>query len=114
MIHPMLAPITKKFVDHSTPEAFSFSFYCDQCGKEWRSALYAFNPGGFQWPIDRQVYQMLWNEQHKAAYERANREAIFEFNRCPECGQRVCMECFYQSETDVTDICKDCIAKKEG
>jgi len=109
----MLSPVTKRYADHSTPEGYAFSFFCDKCGGERRSAWYAFNPGGFIPPIDPRVFQMLWNDQHKAAYERANREAFFAFNRCPACGRRVCMECFYLSETDMTDICKDCLAEKK-
>ena len=112
MPDPALDPITKRYADHSTPEGFAFSFFCDKCEKEQPSAWYAFNPGGFAPPIDPRVYQMLWTEQHKAAYERANREAFFAFNRCPRCGRRVCMECFYLSETDMTDICKDCLAEQ--
>jgi len=113
MPDPALDPITKRYADHSTPEGFAFSFFCDKCEKEQPSAWYAFNPGGFAPPIDPRVYQMLWTEQHKAAYERANREAFFTFNRCPKCGRRVCMECFYLAETDMSDICKDCLAEQK-
>lgn len=109
MANPMPNRVTKKSADHSTPEEFSFGFFCDLCGKEWRSERFDFNPGAFVAPIDPSVYEMLWNEQHRAAYERANREASFAFNRCPECGRGVCKECFYLSVTGVSDVCKDCI-----
>jgi len=102
-------PVTKRCADHSTMEAFRFSFCCDRCAKEWHSARYDFNPGGFAPPIDPAIYQVLWNEQRKAAYERANRDACFEFNRCPACGRRVCKACFHLSGTGVSDVCKDCI-----
>lgn len=109
MFGPMLAPVTQKHTDHSTPEGFSFSFYCDRCGKEWRSARYEFNPGDLVPPLEPMVYQMLWSDQHNAAYERASREGSLEFNRCPECGRRVCKDCFYLAEAGVSDICKDCL-----
>jgi len=109
-MEPLLAPVTKRRLDHSTMEGFSFSFFCDMCGREWRSAWYDFNPGGFIPPIDPEVYQILWSDQHKAAYERAKLDAAFVFNRCPACGRRVCNECFHLSETGVSDICKDCIS----
>lgn len=112
MANPLPCPVTKRRVDHSTPEGFSFSFFCDRCGSEWQSARYDFNPGDFVPPIHPTVFQILWNEQHKAAYERANREGAFEFSRCPVCGRRVCKGCFYLSETGVSDICKDCLRKK--
>jgi hypothetical protein len=109
MLGPMHNPLTKKRADHSTMEIFSFSFYCDMCEKEWRSARYAFNSGSLAAPIDPMAFQLLWNEQHKAAYERANRDASFQFNRCPVCGRWVCRGCFYLSEVGVSDICKECL-----
>jgi hypothetical protein len=78
------------------------------CEKEWRSARYEFNPGNIAMPLESKVFQLLWNEQHKTAYERANRDASFLFNHCPVCGRRVCDECFFLAETGVSDICKDC------
>lgn len=112
MIIPMRDRVTQKHADRSTMEGFSFSFFCDICGKEWRSARYAFNAGGFSPQMDFAVYQLLWNDQHSAAYARASRDASFEFNRCPECGRRVCKECFHLSETGVSDICVDCLRKR--
>lgn len=111
MMDPAGTPVTKRHADRSTMEGFAFSFFCDRCGKEWRSARYAVNLGNLATPIDPTVYQVLWNDQHKAAYERANRDASFEFNRCPACGRRVCTECFHLSEVGVSDICVDCLTK---
>ena len=102
-------PVTKRYTDHSAMEGFSFSFFCDMCGEEWRSARYDFNPGDFAVPLDPKVFQLLWNGQHKAARERANRDASFLFNHCPVCGRGVCEECFYLAETGASDICKDCL-----
>jgi len=113
MIDPSCNPVTQRHADYSSTEMFLFCFFCDLCGKEWKSARYDFNPGSIAKPIDLTVYQMLWNEQHRAAYERANRDASFEFNRCPVCGRRVCKECFHLSETGISDICIDCL-KEQG
>lgn len=107
---PLLAPITKKFTDRSTPKVFAFSFYCDKCGKEWRGTPQAFGPGELASPTDLRVYKMLWDGQRKVAYERANLEAIYEFHHCHECGRRMCTECFQPSETDIAELCKDCLA----
>jgi hypothetical protein len=104
----LLEAITKKFTDLSTADSFAFCFYCDDCGREWRSATLAFSAEGFAQPMDAGVRSMLWNAQHEAAYERANREALFFFNRCPRCGRRVCDECFCASETEHTDVCAQC------
>lgn len=107
------AAVTEKYADHSTVDAFSFSFYCDMCGKEYHSVRYALNAGGLPAPIDPAVYQMVWNDQHKAAFDRANLDASFVFSRCPLCGRRVCDACFYVSETGISDVCEDC-RKKES
>lgn len=109
---PLLSPITKRYADHSVPKAFVFSLFCDKCGKEWRSTPQAFDPGELTSPTDLRVFRMLWNDQHRAAYEQANLEAIYAFHYCPECGRRVCLECFCRSETDIADICKDCLSQK--
>ena len=110
MAQPPLQTVTQKRIDRSTMEGFSFSFFCDICAGEWRSAWYAMNPGRFEPPIDPAVYQMLWNDQHQAAYERAKLDAAFSFNRCPACGRHVCNECFHLAETGDSDICKDCMS----
>lgn len=109
---PLLGALTKRYTDRSTAKKFVFSFYCDKCGREWRSTPQAFDLDGLAPPIDLQVFRMLWNDRHKAAYEQANLEAIRAFNRCPACGLRVCMECFYESEADGADICRDCLAEQ--
>jgi len=109
MVDPAEKPIPKKRADYSTMEGFSFGFFCDACAREWRSVPYGFNPGSFSAPIDSTVFQWLWNDQHRAAYERASLDVSFEFNRCPVCGRRVCKECFYVSGSGISDICRECL-----
>ena len=91
----MLSPVTRQFTDHSTPETFAFTFYCDRCSKPVRSETYRFDLKGFVPPVDERVQTMIWNQQHEEAYERANREAGAWFNRCPVCGCRICDDCLY-------------------
>ncbi|MCL1854716.1 MAG: hypothetical protein FWF86_03190, partial [Clostridia bacterium] len=105
-------PVTKRFTDRSTQKVFMFSFFCDQCGIEWRSTPKAYDPGGLRLPTDLRIYRMLWNEQYKEAYEQANLEAIYLFCLCQECGRRVCIDCFRSYEAEASDVCKDCLAKK--
>ena len=96
-------PITRKYTNVSTEEAFQFVFYCDRCGKEWQSAPCAFDMKGFE---HDNIRAMLWDKQHEDAYEHANREAGERFIRCPVCGCRVCDDCFYngpQMETLVEE-----------
>ncbi len=102
----MLAPVTQKYKDFSTPEHFAFAFYCDRCGEEWRSDIYSFNPEGFEPPVEEKIRIMLWSQQHEAAYERSNREAGAFFNRCPVCSCRVCDNCVFEARGDEPCDCK--------
>jgi len=90
----MLSPVTRKYKDLSTPESFAFVFYCDSCGKEWRSDVYAFDLKGFEPPVDAKILSMLWGQQHEEAYERANREIGARLFRCPTCSCRICEDCY--------------------
>ena len=106
---PLLGPVTAKCTDHSTTKIFAFSFYCDRCGKEWRSTPQAFAPGELGSPLDIRVFRMLWAGQHKAAYEKANLEALCAFYYCQACSMRVCMDCFCRAETDMAELCTACL-----
>ena len=94
----MLASVTRHYKDLSTPEAFRFAFYCDNCGWEWQSKAYAFCLKGFKPPVDKRIRVMLWNQQYQEAYESANREALARFNRCAAGGCRICDDCFNSAE----------------
>ena len=108
---PLLEPITIEFADRSTPEAFAFSFFCDKCGREWRSAIRMDDPCMLKPPADPGIIDMWREGRHRTAYERSNLEAAYEFYYCSECGRRLCMECYCRSETDTAEICKDCLLK---
>ena len=103
----MSAPLTKRTTDHSDKESFSFSFYCDYCGKEWRSPAMPFTGGGLTEIEHEEARQMIWAHEHNIAFERANVEAITHFNLCPQCGKRVCDDCF-NFETANGQMCKKC------
>ena len=94
----MSASLTRKSTDHSSPEQFTFGFFCDCCGAEWRSLAIPFESGGFSAIEHETVRQLIWAQEHKAAFDRANLEAHFNFNYCPESGRWVCDECFEKNE----------------
>jgi hypothetical protein len=100
----MSAPLTKHTTDHSDRESFSFSFFCDICGKEWRSPAVPFESGGMTTIEHEEARQMIWANERKIAFEQANLDARMEFNLCPICGNRVCDECFIFDR----DLCKKC------
>jgi hypothetical protein len=104
-----IAALTKKTVDHSTKKQFAFSFFCDTCGKEWRSPKTPYKQGGFSDVRNEETKSLLWSEAHRVAFERANLEAQFHFNYCEECGSWVCDACF--NAADAT--CLDCRAENE-
>ena len=108
----MLDPVTKKFEDGSTLEEFKFTFFCDSCQKEVSEITYPytppFRPKFFQSKSERKARELIWQSDHASAYDRANREVLLSFNRCPACGKRVCDECFREEE----GICRECAEKK--
>ncbi len=102
----MSMSLTKKSVDRSSKDAYCFSFFCDRCAKEWRSAPIPFGHEGCSEVECAAVRDMLWAQEHRFAFERANLEAQFHFNHCPSCGRQVCDDCFHLG--DKTDVCVDC------
>lgn len=110
---PSAPPVTKKYSDVSGLDSFRFIFRCDRCGAPAESETYRFSTEGLTLPINSKARALLWTRQHGEAYERANSEARFEFNRCPACGRRVCDQCFYVSGEADTDICHDCKHERE-
>ena len=108
----MNKPLTLKSTDHSGKDQFGFSFYCDTCEKEWQSRQIPFEAGGFTSIEKEEAYQLLWAQEHRTAFEKANLEAHWHFNNCPKCGKWVCNDCFYFTGV----ICKKCaenFAKKQ-
>lgn len=108
----MLDPITKKMADRSDEKQFSFSFYCDVCQLAWHSVPLSFSAGknegdGNSCPEKGGGKPDLWKREHEAAYERANREAMLHFNRCPVCKRWVCDDCFHMREAG--DACRECL-----
>jgi len=86
--------LTQKSVDHSDAGLFSFSFFCDRCGKEWVSHEKPFS-GGICASVEKdEALRLLWGNEHRAAFDEANLEAHTQFNRCSRCGKWVCDECF--------------------
>ena len=96
----MLPAVTKKYEDHSTDRYFRFVFYCDECGMAWKSEHYPFSmrDASLENEGKKKARVLMWKAEHDAAYERANIEAVLNFNRCPQCGQRVCDDCFAEFE----------------
>jgi hypothetical protein len=89
----MSKPLTRQITDNSDEKGFAFSFFCDICGKQWKSRPVLFDTGGMT--IEHEEARMLlWMKEHSAAYEQANLDARLQFNRCPVCGKWVCDACF--------------------
>jgi len=99
----MLKPITKKISDESDSGIYRFTFYCDICGAPHQSVPYESETLNKIDPARREA-------EHNAAYERANREIMNHFNRCPMCGRVVCDNCF--RILDESDMCFECAATR--
>jgi len=109
----LLPSFTQKYTDESTDEEFVFSFYCDLCDNSWKSIPISFsqaNQKGF-WKSLFISLSTLRKIEHKDAFERANREGMFYFNRCPACKRWVCDRHFFEEE----DQCSSCyVSQREG
>jgi predicted RNA-binding Zn-ribbon protein involved in translation (DUF1610 family) len=108
--YPLMSmPLTKRTTDHSDQKRFAFSFFCDRCGKEWISQPIPYTAAGFTAVDHEETRQLLWEQEHRAAFDGANLEAHFHFNNCPVCGKWVCNDCFGVEETEHGGVCKDCL-----
>ena len=95
----MLKPLTTKMTDELVGGEYSFTFYCDVCGKPHRSPAYQSMTLGGGDEKERKA-------EYEDAYALANREMLNKFSRCPVCQRVVCDECF-----DVFgdyDMCVEC------
>jgi len=108
----MSLPLTKKSIDHSNTEQFVFSFFCDLCGDEWKSPAILFETGGFTVVEHEVTQQLIWEQEHRAAFDRANLQAHFHFSYCSGCGKWVCDECFDVEGSGKNGICRDCCKNK--
>ena len=113
--YPLMKPylrtcgsLTMRTTDHSDQKRFSFSFFCDRCGKEWISQPVPYTAGGFTAVDHEETRQLLWEQERRAAFDGANLEAHFHFNNCPKCGKWVCDDCFGVEEMEHGGVCKDC------
>ncbi|MCL2196414.1 MAG: hypothetical protein FWB77_02235 [Treponema sp.] len=104
----MSVSLTKRTTDYSNGGSFSFSFYCDTCGNEWKSLTFPFESGGFTAIESEEVRQLIWAQEHKAAFDKANLEAHFHFSFCSKCGKWVCDDCFNFWGNNKNGICKKC------
>jgi hypothetical protein len=102
----MSKPLTRKVIDHSDANGFSFSFFCDICGKEWRSTVEPFETGGLTVEHE-EARTLLWWKEHSFAFERANVDALMQFNLCQKCVKRVCDFCFNVMD-EITMLCGEC------
>ena len=104
----MSLPLTRQATDNSGEKNFTFSFFCDTCGREWKSQEKLFMEGGFTGIKHEGTRKMLWEREHQAAFEQANLEAHMHFNCCPLCGKWVCDDCFRAEEVRHGGVCKNC------
>jgi len=104
----MLKSVTQKMTDESEGGVYRFTFYCDVCEKPIQSHPIRSEHVGYEILVE----QAEREKEHRDAYERANRESIRSFNRCPVCKRFVCDDCFCL--LDDAYICKECIGAGEA
>jgi len=111
----MLQAFTKRCTDDSTEDEFEFTFYCDICEKKWKSIPITFSQGKQKscWRRLLGTTSSLWKSEHKDAFERANREGMFHFNRCTVCKRWVCDDDFSEEEGKCSICTKSSVKVKE-
>ncbi|MBU9728464.1 hypothetical protein [Diplocloster modestus] len=108
----LLPPLTKRFRNESDNKTFRFTFYCDYCGTGYQAPTTPFSGAG-EVRDDAELpplQRLLWQTEYEDAYERANRQALYHFTRCAECGKVVCEDCL--DEFEDIPLCPDCRAKQ--
>ena len=108
----MSEPLTKKTADYSRQDTFQFGFFCDNCGKEWKSQPVQFTTGGLTTVEFDDAMKLLWAHERRTALEQANLDARMKFNRCANCGEWVCDDCFDQDEKKQDGLCAKCNGKR--
>jgi hypothetical protein len=102
--------LTKNTKDYSDGYGFSFSLFCDRCGKEWISPKFRFS-GAESAQFERNnLKPLLWSEEHRAAFDRANLEGMRHFNYCEKRGEWLCDQCFYACGGDGSTLCNKCFS----
>jgi len=104
----LLQSFTQKYTDQSSADKFAFTFYCDLCDHSWASVPLPFSKGpkGKLWNYLFRITSSLWKIEHKDAFERANREGMFHFNRCPVCKKWVCDKHFLIEKNKCLSCCR--------
>nr|AGS51729.1 hypothetical protein [uncultured bacterium contig00037] len=100
--------LTKKTCDNSTESGFSFSFFCDICGKEWVSPVKQFSGGECSVVENSETLKLLWYTEHSAAFNEAALESHCYHVYCPFCGKWVCKNCFCFEDDEFGGSCKEC------
>jgi hypothetical protein len=103
----MSKPLTRITEDHSDEKVFAFRFFCDICGKEWKSPAVPFETGGMA-IVHEEARALLWAKEHSAAFEQANLDARLHFSLCTVCGKRVCDNWFNIEDNQHGDVCREC------
>ena len=104
--------ITKEHLkDCSTADGFCFSMECADCGKTWNSTPILFSKAGIKPPTEGKqiIFDILYQKEKEAAWDKAVDEAVGAFNRCPVCHRLVCDHCFLIC--DDIDMCGSCATR---
>jgi len=105
----MLKPVTQRMTEESGDGVYRFTFYCDVCGNPKQSHPLLSETKGYEQFVDPADQEKERND----AYERANREAIRMFSRCPVCKKYVCDDCLIILDDANMYMCKECRAAVE-
>lgn len=114
--------IVNNYSDLSTNEGFQFEFYCNRCGKGYRtkfkpsisgkvngvldtaSGLFGGLLGKASYVSDR-INSAAWEKEHDDAFTQAMKDIKEDFTQCPRCQAWVCKDKCWNEKRG---LCKDC------
>lgn len=103
--------IEQSLEDLSTRDAFLFRVRCGYCGQAYANRPVRFTKAGIT-PASaekRILFDVIYDQEHRAARTVAIRSMAEHFNLCPVCRRMVCNRCFLIC--DDLDMCAACAAR---
>ncbi|MDA8217846.1 MAG: hypothetical protein M0Z94_09555, partial [Dehalococcoidales bacterium] len=112
----------RNYNDLSTDQGFQFEFFCDRCGRGYRTRFQGQATGAMAGvlgaagstfggffstasDLGERVHPAAWERAHDGALAKAAKEAQGDFVQCPRCQSWVCRKACWNAERG---LCKEC------
>ncbi|MHB1414672.1 MAG: zinc ribbon domain-containing protein [Chloroflexota bacterium] len=112
----------RNYNDLSTDQGFQFEFFCDRCGRGYRTRFQTMATGAVSGVLEaagsifggffstasdigERVHSAAWERAHDGAFAKAAKEVQGDFVQCPRCQSWVCRKACWNAERG---LCKEC------